>query len=278
MNTGSGNGIDADKLDGQEGTYYLARENHTGTQTASTISDFDDQVRTNRLDQMAAPSAPVDFNGQILTGVASPENGTDGANKDYVDSVIQGLKPKFSVKAATTGPIVLNGPLTVDDIPLVADDRALVKNQIAPEENGIYIVRAGAWTRSADTDTWGDLISAYVFVEEGTVNEDSGWLCSVDEGGTLGVDGVTWVQFSQAGTVNGANVGAGAVDIFKQKTGTTLEFRTLDDTASIDVVETGDVITFDVNPAGVDINGLRRRSVIRFKRGHRCDDRGGSQG
>jgi hypothetical protein len=30
-----------------------ARANHTGTQTASTISDFDTQVRTSRLDQMA---------------------------------------------------------------------------------------------------------------------------------------------------------------------------------------------------------------------------------
>jgi hypothetical protein len=31
-----------------------ARANHTGTQLASTVSDFDTQVRTSRLDQMAA--------------------------------------------------------------------------------------------------------------------------------------------------------------------------------------------------------------------------------
>lgn len=36
-----------------------ARANHTGTQLASTISDFNTAVRTNRLDQMAAPTAPV---------------------------------------------------------------------------------------------------------------------------------------------------------------------------------------------------------------------------
>jgi hypothetical protein len=35
----------------------LARANHTGTQTASTVSDFDTQVRTSRLEQMAAPIA-----------------------------------------------------------------------------------------------------------------------------------------------------------------------------------------------------------------------------
>ena len=36
--------LNADLLDGQHGSYYLARANHTGTQTASTISDFDTAV------------------------------------------------------------------------------------------------------------------------------------------------------------------------------------------------------------------------------------------
>ena len=39
----------------------LARANHTGTQTASTISDFDTAVRTSRVDQMAAPQGTVDY-------------------------------------------------------------------------------------------------------------------------------------------------------------------------------------------------------------------------
>lgn len=37
---GTGSGLDADLLDGQQGTHYLARASHTGTQLASTISDF----------------------------------------------------------------------------------------------------------------------------------------------------------------------------------------------------------------------------------------------
>jgi len=35
---GSGSGLDADKLDGQDSSYYLNRANHTGTQPPSTIS------------------------------------------------------------------------------------------------------------------------------------------------------------------------------------------------------------------------------------------------
>src|SRR5215510_10556517 len=58
---------DAKKLNGQAASYYLSRPNHTGTQTASTISDFDTAVRTSRLDQMAAPTANVSWNSQRLT-------------------------------------------------------------------------------------------------------------------------------------------------------------------------------------------------------------------
>lgn len=35
---GAGSGLDGDLLDGQQGSYYLDRANHSGTQAASTIS------------------------------------------------------------------------------------------------------------------------------------------------------------------------------------------------------------------------------------------------
>jgi hypothetical protein len=62
----------------------LARANHTGTQTASTISDFDTQVRTNRLDQMAAPTAAVALNAQKITGLADPTSAQDAVTLNYI--------------------------------------------------------------------------------------------------------------------------------------------------------------------------------------------------
>jgi hypothetical protein len=62
----------------------LARANHTGTQTASTISDFDTQVRTSRLDQMAAPTAAVPLNAQKITGLADPTNAQDAVTLNYI--------------------------------------------------------------------------------------------------------------------------------------------------------------------------------------------------
>ena len=68
-----------------------ARANHTGTQTASTISDFDTQVRTSRLDQMAAPTGSVSVNSQKITSLATPTVNTDAATKLYVDTKVADL-------------------------------------------------------------------------------------------------------------------------------------------------------------------------------------------
>ena len=61
-----------------------ARANHTGTQLASTISNFDTQVRTSRLDQMATPTAAVALGAQKLTGVADPTNAQDAVTLNYI--------------------------------------------------------------------------------------------------------------------------------------------------------------------------------------------------
>jgi hypothetical protein len=169
--------------------------------TAAKISDFNTAVQTSRLDQMAAPTGSVSLNSQKITGLADPQNAQDAATKAYVDSAAQGVVTKNSVRAATTADITLSGTQTIDGVNVIADDRVLVKNQSTAHQNGIYVVAAGAWSRAADANTWNELISAYTFVEEGTLNADNGYLITVNAGGTLGVTDVTVAQFSGAGQI-----------------------------------------------------------------------------
>ena len=118
-----------------------ARANHTGTQLAATVSDFDTQVRTSRLDQMAAPTASVALNAQKITGLGTPTaNTTDAATTAYVDTAVANLVNSapgtldtlgeiataiqaggsvfdaMVLKAGSTmtGPLVLSGAPTID--------------------------------------------------------------------------------------------------------------------------------------------------------------------
>jgi hypothetical protein len=183
----------------------LARANHTGTQSASTISDFDTQVRTNRLDQMATPTANVSFGGKAITNLAEPGQATDAATKQYVDAATAGLNVHASVKAATTTNITLasaveNGD-TLDGVTLATGDRILVKDQTTKADNGVYIVAAtGAPTRATDYDAVGEVDAGdFIFVEGGTVNGKTGWV-QTNTIATLGTDAVEFTQFAGAGT------------------------------------------------------------------------------
>ena len=69
----------------------LARANHTGTQLAATVSDFDTQVRTSKVTDLAAPTGSFSMNSQKITSLGTPTVGTDASTKDYVDAQITAL-------------------------------------------------------------------------------------------------------------------------------------------------------------------------------------------
>jgi hypothetical protein len=131
---------------------------------------------------------------------ATPTASTDITNKLYVDTVAQGLDAKASCVAATTADITLSGTQTIDGIAIIAGNRVLVKNQSLSQNNGIYLCAAGSWTRTTDADTWEELTSAFTFIETGTVNADTGYVCTANAGGTLGTTALPWSQFSGAGS------------------------------------------------------------------------------
>lgn len=182
--------------------------NATPSPTASTLMKRDAAGRAQAADPVAA---------QDLVTLA------------FFNATVLGQDPKASVKAKTTANISLAAPGAVHDgVTLTAGDRLLVASQTAPAENGIYQFNgaAVALTRTADADTWDELVAAYVIVEQGTANADTGWLCLSDAGGTLGTTAVTWGPFGNATSYSAASAaGITGVSVLNGTVGTQFQFR-----------------------------------------------------
>jgi len=196
------------------------KDGAVGTPSMRTLGSGAQQALPGNtpLNSITVPSGPVSFNGKAITNLLDPITSQDAATKNYVDLTAQGIDAKQSVLCASTGNLPLSGLAAVDGITPSANDRVLVKNQASQPQNGVYAASAGAWSRVTDMDTWTELPGAFVFVERSTSGqEDTGWICTADQGGTLGTTPVIWAQFSGAGQIID---GIGLL-----KTGNTLDVR-----------------------------------------------------
>jgi hypothetical protein len=211
-------------------------------------------IKTEQIRNTAVTPAKIDltqtfsFASGILRA-ATPAGDSDVATKQYVDGLLAGLHWKESVRVATTANITLSGTQTIDGVSLSADDRVLVKNQSSADENGIYVVAAGSWSRSSDMDNGDEFPGAAVFVREGTDNADLGYVCTNDSV-TLGTTEITFTQFNGA-----ANITAGDG---LSKTGNILSVNV--DDSSIEIV--GDAL--QVKDGGID-NDMLAGSIANNK-------------
>ena len=130
----------------------------------------------------------------------------------------------------------------VDGVTLATDDRILLKDQSTATENGVYTVNAsGAPTRATDFDETADVTQgAFIFVAEGTVNADNGFVLTTNDDITLDTTALTFVQFSGAGQIIAGDA--------LSKSGNTLNVN-------------DDNITLEVNTDQLRIKGISATAV-----------------
>lgn len=206
------------------------------------------------------PATTINANSSRIINVSDPTSDQDAATKAYVDSISQGLDPKESVRLATVaslpantynnGSSGVNATLTgdvngaignVDGVAAVLNNRILVKNEGTAANNGIYeLTQVGdgsnpyILTRVIDMDESDEIAAGFTFVEEGSTNADTGWVCTTNEPVTMGTTAIDFAQFSGAGTIT---AGDGLT-----KTGST-----------IDLVATDNTLTVNANDVGVNV-------------------------
>ena len=153
-------------------------------------------------------------------GIATTKASEASASAAQASASASGMKLKSPARAATTAALpsctyangasgvgatltaTANGALAAQDgVTLIAGEALLVKNQAAPAQNGVYTVTqvgtAGTpfiLTRQVDSDTWAEIFSALVVVAEGTTLGDIEFLCTSNNGGTMGTTAITWSQ------------------------------------------------------------------------------------
>jgi hypothetical protein len=182
-------------------------------------------------DVVLAPNGvgTVDVSGAKITSVGEPTHPSDAATKLYVDEVAQGIKVAPAVRALSNSNLsanyynganddgvgatltsTSNGAFpTIDDVSSWSvGNGILIKGQTNAAHNGRYNVsQVGTnltpWilTRCGRCDESDEIPSSYVFVQEGTVYDSTGWIATVANLDTfaVGYDNIIYLQFYGGG-------------------------------------------------------------------------------
>jgi hypothetical protein len=159
------------------------------------------KITSNQLDTIQGIKTSDSPTFANVTADNAPTAPGHLTRKDWVESLLQGLKPKDTCLVATTGNITLSGEQTIDGV-LTSTSRVLVWQQTDPKENGFYLSDASGWTRTTDADTGTEILGAFTKVRQGSSYGGDVFHNTNSSAPTIGSDNIT---FSDWGTTTNHN-------------------------------------------------------------------------
>jgi hypothetical protein len=175
---------------------------------------------------LALPAADVSLNSHKITSLANGSARSDGANYGQVLDAINGTPwADAPVITVFTTNVALTGEYTNDGV-TTSNSRALLTGQSTASQNGLWVTNAGAWTRAADLPVGKNAASFSMYIEQGTLYQDTQWRCTSNTGSAVvGTDNLVFVQFA-------AGVAYSADGATLQLVGTTFSVKTSGITAN----------------------------------------------
>ncbi|MFC1842388.1 beta strand repeat-containing protein [Candidatus Dependentiae bacterium] len=218
-----------------------------GGQTAASVAAAtvlaNNATSNNTANTIVRRDASGNFTTNMITINGTVSNPNDVTTKAYVDAAAStGIVPKDPAVVVGTINVALSGTQTIDGVPLGVDDRVLLVSQNNQIENGLWLVKSLDWERPADFALGDAAQEAYVLITSGNTNAGSSWLCDTPLA-VIDTNVITFVQFSLAGQTTGANVGTGDGKVFKDKTGVTLNFKSIAAGTHMSVVNNTDDVS-----------------------------------
>jgi hypothetical protein len=193
-------------LQGEIDAEEIARAAADSTLTTNLGLEQTARIAADNQLAIAYAAADTSLSQNITSAYQAADAQVVSQLQAYADSLQAGFSVKAPVKAIATSSITLSGAQTVDGVSLVAGDRVLVAGQTAGQNNGIYVVAAGSWTRSADADSSTEVKDGMsVFVEQGTEFGNSTWVLITNNTITLGTTALEFVRFSGLGQITAGN-------------------------------------------------------------------------
>jgi len=159
----------------------------------------------------------LQFNGARLLDLQDAIQLQEPETLNQLINAVNNTSWKDSVRFASTANINIASPgSSMDGGTLVLGDRILLKNQTAQAVNLIYTFNSPTTplTIAQDSNTYAELESAIVIVEEGTSNAGTKWR-QTQVNGVLGTDPLIWVPDGQA-TPDASESVKGSVQIATQ--------------------------------------------------------------
>ena len=263
-------------------TSLTLNTNSSGVGASITVQSGTD----SNVNLLPSGTGTVDVGSARITNLATPTQSTDATTKAYVDATASGLDIKQSVRLSTTANLTATASGTgagktltnsgtqavfaVDSVTAVQGDRVLVKNQTTGANNGVYTVTTVGtastnWvlTRATDADNTpgGEVTSGmFTFIEEGSTLANTGWVLSTTGTITLDTTGLTFSQFSGAGTY----LASGGVQLvgntFSVNLGTNSSLTTTGNTLQVNSTIAGDGLTY--TNGVIDVVGTSNRISV----------------